>query len=254
MELQILEKIGLTRGETRAYLALLKLGLSSTGPLEKQSQVSRSKLYSILDKLEKKGLASHVEKNGVVYFQAVEPEKITDYLTEKENELKRLEREFKRVLPELQAYYKSTGMTQKVRIYQGLKGLRVAHEHIYLKLKRGDEFYYLGIPAYQPEEHHRYWQKDHERRARTGIMSKSLFNQNTDRKILRNRNSYALSDARYMPTDMKTPAYFLIYKDTVSIAIASKDPIAIEIVGQEIADSFKSYFVEFWKKSKPFRW
>ena len=61
MDARILEEIGLTAGERKTYLALLKLGLSSTGPIAKLAQVSRSKLYSILDKLEKKGLASHIE-------------------------------------------------------------------------------------------------------------------------------------------------------------------------------------------------
>ena len=253
MNTGILEKIGLTPGEIRTYLALLKLGSTSSGPLAKQSQVSISKLYIILDKLEKKGLASHVDKRGVIYFQAVEPVKIKDYIREKENEIKKLEEEFDKFLPKLQDYYKQPGAVQNVTIYQGLKGLRVAHEHTYLKLKRGEEFYYLGIPAEQPEAHHRYWQKDHQRRANAGIKSKSLFNKDTPIEILKNRNSYALSDARYMPIDIKTPAYFLIYKDTVMIGIPSNDPIAIEIISQEIADSFKAYFNEFWKRSKPFR-
>ncbi|GAG26288.1 unnamed protein product, partial [marine sediment metagenome] len=47
MDTKILEEIGLTQGEIKTYLALLKLGSSSTGPIAKESQVSRSKLYSI---------------------------------------------------------------------------------------------------------------------------------------------------------------------------------------------------------------
>ncbi len=253
MDARILEEIGLTAGERKTYLALLKLGLSSTGPIAKLAQVSRSKLYSILDKLEKKGLASHIEKNGVIYFQAVEPSKIKDYLTEKENKLKKLEQDFEKFLPQLQAYHQQATTVQNVTVYQGLKGLRVVHEHTYLKLKEGDEYYYLGIPAYQPEEHHWYWQKDHKRRAKTGIKCKLLFNKDTDRKILENRGRYPLCKARYMPIRIKTPSYFLMYKDTTMIAIASKDPIAIEIVSQEISDSFKAYFDEFWRRSKPLK-
>ena len=113
MDTNLLERIGLTKGEIKTYLALLKLGSSSTGPIAKASQVSRSKLYSILDKLEKKGLVSHIEKNGVIYFQAVEPEKIKDFITEQENELKKLEQEFDSLLPRLIAY-KKVGETQAV--------------------------------------------------------------------------------------------------------------------------------------------
>ncbi len=250
MDTKILSEIGLTKGEIKVYLSLLKLGATSTGPLANDSEVSRSKLYSILDKLEKKGFANHFEKNGVKYFQPIEPEKIKDYLIQKEDELKKLEKNFTAFLPKLNEYYGKTKIQQKVAIYQGLKGLKVAHEHVYLKVKKGEEYLYLGIPAEQPAEHHRYWQKDHQKRALLGIKTRMLFNRDADIKTLKNRNNYGLADARYMPTDIITPAYFLIYKDTVMIGIASSQPIAIEIISQEIADSFRAYFEAFWKESK----
>ena len=253
MNTKILIEIGLTVGEIKTYLSLLKLGSTSTGPLAKESQVSRSKLYSILDKLEKKGLVSHNEKNGVAYFQAVEPSKIKDYLNDKEKSIEKIKVEFEAFLPELEKLYQSVGEVQKVKIYQGIKGLITAHEHTYLKLKRGEEYYYLGIPEYQPETHHLYWQRDHLRRAKEGIKCKLLFNKSTSREILQNRKKFKLCDARFMPTDIKTPAYFLIYKDTVMIAIPSENPLAIEITSQEVADSFVAYFKEFWKRSKPLK-
>jgi len=252
MEVKLLEELGLTKGEIKTYLALLKLGSSSTGPLAKEAQVSRSKLYGILDKLEKKGLASHIEKNNVIYFQAVEPIKIKNYIKEKEARLEKLKKDFEEFLPKLEEYKQQVGKVQKVTVYQGIKGLITAHEHTYLKLKKGDEFYYLGISAYQPETHHMYWQRDHVRRENLGIKCKLLFNKGTSKDILKNRNSYKLCDARYMPTDIKTPAYFLIYKDTIMIAVPSENPIAIEIISQEIADAFEAYFQEFWKRSKKF--
>jgi len=241
MDTSLLEKIGLTPGEIKAYLALLKLGSSSSGPLAKESGVSRSKLYSILDKLEKKGLASHIDKRGVIYFQAVEPAKVKDYIHEKEDELKRLEEEFDELLPRLEAYQKQPGAMQNVTIYQGMKGLQAAHEHTYLKLKRGEEYVYMGIPKYQPEAHHRYWNKDHQRRVSLGIRTRLLFNRDTPKEVLDNRNSYKGCDARYMA------------KDTVMMAIPSKNPITIEMVSQEIADAFMAYFEEFWKRTKKFK-
>ncbi len=252
MDTKILEKIGLTKSEMKAYLALLKVGSTSTGLLAKESQVSRSKLYSVLDRLEKKGLVSHVERNGVIYFQAVEPSKIKDYLNRKEQEIKELKNSFDIFLPQLEAMQKEVGKVQKATIYQGLKGLTTAHEHIYLKLKKGDEYYFLGIPKNQPQSHHLYWQRDHLRRIKEGIKCKLLFNKDTPKEILRNRNSYKGCDARYIPTNIKTPSYFLIYKDTVMIAIPSLDPLAIEIISQEIADSFKTYFEVFWKNTEKF--
>jgi sugar-specific transcriptional regulator TrmB len=253
MDTKILEEIGLTNGEIKAYLALLKLGSSSTGPIAKESQVSRSKLYGILDKLEKKGLASHVEQNGVIYFQAVEPSRIKDYITAKENNLKELKKDFENFLPQLESFHKESSEVQSVKVYQGFKGIRTAHEHLYLSLKRGDEYYCLGIPAEQPDEQHIYWQKDHLRRIEEGLKCKLLFNKDADIGILKNRNSFKDCDARYMPIDVVTPALFFMYKDATLIMIQSINPVAIEIVSEDITSSFREYFNEFWKLSKRFK-
>ena len=101
MNTKILEEIGLTNGEIRTYLALLKIGSSSTGGIAKESGVSRSKLYILLDRLGKKGLVSYVEQNGVRYFQAAEPSKVKDYLKEKQENIQKLDNEFDKFLPEL---------------------------------------------------------------------------------------------------------------------------------------------------------
>ncbi|MBI5391034.1 hypothetical protein HZB02_06100 [Candidatus Woesearchaeota archaeon] len=103
------------------------------------------------------------------------------------------------------------------------------------------------------EEQHLYWQRDHLRRIKAGIGVKLLFNQDADRKILQNRNSYKGSEARYMPTSIKTPAYFQVFKDVTQIFLQYPTGIGIEIINPQIADSFKAYFDVFWKESKTFR-
>lgn len=252
MDTKILEEIGLTKSEIKAYLALIKLGSTSTGPLSKQSQVSRSKLYAVLDKLEKKGIVSHIEKDNTAYFQAVEPAKIINYIEDKEKDFKRLMEDFKGFLPQLNNYYENSENVQKVCVYQDFGGLCAAYEHIYLKLKHGGEYYCFGIAADQTEEQNRYWEKDHMRRAKAGIKCRLLFNQDTDKAVLTNRNGFPLCDARYMPTNIKPPAYFNIFSDTTIISVPSHTAISIEIISQNIADSFKSYFDDFWRKTKPF--
>ena len=42
----------------------------------------------------------------------------------------------------------------------------------------------------------------------------------------------------------------LIYKDTTVIILQNPQAIAVEIINQDIANSFMAYFKEFWKKTK----
>jgi len=56
-----------------------------------------------------------------------------------------------------------------------------------------------------------------------------------------------------MSSDIKSPAGFAIYADTVIIILQSPEQMAVEIVNQEIANSFKSYFEDYRKKGKKFK-
>ena len=166
--------------------------------------------------------------------------------------MKESKEKVEKLLPEL-LLKKGLSKESEISVYMGLNGMITCHQHIYSKLKAGDEYAYLGIPAHQPEPHHLYWQRDHARREKCGIIGKLLFNKGTEEKVLKNRNSYKNCDARYMPTDIQTPACFLIYKNTCVVQLQEPSPISIEIVNPEIAKSFNAYFDEYWKRSKPFR-
>ena len=131
--------------------------------------------------------------------------------------------------------------------------MKTVHEHTYLKLEKGEEYVYIGIHAYQPEKHHVYWKRDHLRRIRAGIKCRLMFNRDTSKEVMINRNKFKGCDARYMPEGIKTPTWFLIYKDVTVIGVARDHPIIIEVTDQEVADSFLSYFKTFWKMSKPFK-
>ncbi|MFH0701518.1 MAG: helix-turn-helix domain-containing protein [Candidatus Woesearchaeota archaeon] len=252
MDINCLKEAGLTEGEIKVYLALLELGSSTTGPIIDKSGIARSIIYQILDKLMQKGLVSNITKEKTKYFQAAEPNKILEYVHERDREMEENKKKIEQLLPELLLKQKMAPQNQ-ANFYAGFKGIRTAHEHLYQKLKRGDTYYYLGIPAYQPDEQHLYWKKDHLRRVRAGIKFQALFNRDTAPEVLKNRNSFKDGDARYMPLGIKTPACFMIYKDTTVIILQSPAAIAVEIINQEIADSFQAYFEEFWKRSEKFK-
>ncbi|MBI5002040.1 hypothetical protein HZC31_01495 [Candidatus Woesearchaeota archaeon] len=249
MDIRLLKEAGLTGGEIKVYLALLGLGLSTTGPIIEKSRIARSIIYQILEKLMQKGLVSVITKEKTKYFQAAEPNKIIEYIDEREKQLLENKKQIENMLPELLLKQKMAPKSSTT-MYFGYKGIRTAHEHSYEKVKKGEEYLYLGVPAYQPKEQHLYWQRDHIRRMKMGITLRVLFNNDTDISILKNRNSFKGLDARYMPKGITTPACFLIYKDTTVIILQTPEAIAVEIVNQHIADSFKSYFEEFWKQSK----
>lgn len=248
----LVKEAGLTEGEAKVYLALLKLGQSTTGPIVEESKVANSIIYRILEGLIKKGLASYIIKEKTKYFSAAEPNKIIEYLDDRKQKIEENKEKIADMVPNLLALGMIKDKTT-VQVYEGFKGIQTAYEHYYLKLKKGDKFYCWGVYPIQEEKYHLYWQKDHIRRGKLGVDVDMLFNKGTDPEILINRNSYKGCDTRYMPSDMKTPAWFMVYKDTSVIFLQTEKPVAVEIINQEIADSFKAYYDDLWKRSKPFK-
>ena len=89
MDPEILEKIGLTRGESRAYLALLRIGKSSVGDIIKGGKISRSKIYDVLERLIDKGLVGSVTEGKIRKFNAVPPERLHDFLKAEQQGLRK---------------------------------------------------------------------------------------------------------------------------------------------------------------------
>ena len=204
MDTKLLKNIGLTEGEIRAYLALIELGPSTSGPITDKSKVSSSKIYNILERLMQKGLVSYIIKEKTRYYQAEDPIKIKEYVITKENEIKKQKEELDKVIPFLQLQKKSEKNKSEVQIYKGFKGIQTITDHIYSKLKRGETWLNTGVPSHQEDKYHDYWHKDHLRRIKAGIKCKMLFNVKTPIETLKQRNSHIFARKRLPHTSPPT--------------------------------------------------
>ena len=59
--------------------------------------VSSSKIYEIMDKLIQKGLVSYIIKSGVKYFESAQPNRLLDYISEKEKKLEIQKEKIKKI-------------------------------------------------------------------------------------------------------------------------------------------------------------
>ena len=123
---KILEEIGLTKGEIKVYLALLKIGETTTGKIIEEAQISSGKIYEILEKLSSKGLVTHVVKEKTKHFSAVSPNRILDFLHERENILKQKEDDLIKELPNLLAMENASKIKYGTRLFKGIRGIQTA--------------------------------------------------------------------------------------------------------------------------------
>ena len=248
MEAQLLEEIGLTKGEIAAYFALLELGSSTVGPIINKAKVSSSKVYNILKRLVDKGLVSYAIRENRKYFEAATPTRILDYLKEKEQKIQSQAKEVESILPRLLLKQELAEHKQEVNIYEGFKGVKTAHEKTLTELKKGDEFFFMGASLLSSEKLKNYWQDYHKRREKAGITTRILFNQDVSHREIENRNAFSGAFAKYMPMNLSTPSWIEVFKDTTIIGVPSENPISVEIKNKDVAQSFKSYFEALWSQ------
>jgi len=249
MDYKVLKQLGLTEGESKVYLALLKLGTSTIGNIIKDAGVSNSKIYDILNRLAKKGLISTATKNGRKYFEAKDPSRLNEFMQLKEQEIDDQKQNLSKLMPQLEQIYKAEETEQEAEILYGLNGIKTFVELILNKLEKGDTFYILGAPKEASEALGPYFMDWHERRAKKGVNCRTLYNYDSkDRAEV--MTNFPLTTVRILPKEIKTPVLIDIGKDHVATILFGQSPFCVLIKSKKIADSYISYFELMWKISQ----
>ncbi|VVB66347.1 HTH-type sugar sensing transcriptional regulator TrmBL1 [Candidatus Gugararchaeum adminiculabundum] len=250
MDTKALEKVGFTHGEIKVYLALLSLGTVSAGPLVKEAEVARSKLYEIINRLAKKGMASHFMRNGVKYFSAAPPSRLLDFLRKKEEDIEANYQEVKKLVPELEGEYQVEHLGQEAEVFEGLEGLKNGREKMLRDMKSGDETYYFGVPLSAYDKMERYYREWNSRRIKKKIIAYTLFTDDArDYPYVKEKLKHRHTLVRFLPKGVRTYAWAEIYGDTVVIVMNYKKPMSIMITNKYVAESYKQYFHILWNAS-----
>jgi len=248
MDILDLKKIGLTEGEVKIYKALLELGECTRTSLAKESGVSPSKVYDVANRLLEKGIISTVKKNQIIHFSAADPERLKDFLKEKETEITKEKELVDQLLPTLLAKYQHTKDQADVEVFYGWEGMRTVFNDILKTMSKGDENFVFGASMGQDSDKadlffSRYYQQIPER----GFTVKIIFNENV--RGHEKRTGYYSStpphEVRYLHQD--TFAELNLYGDTVLLILLFKNPIIIRIRNEETSDAFRNcYWKCYW--------
>jgi len=248
METNTLSKIGLTDSETKVYTALLRLGQTTVGPIVDSAQVTRSKIYDILERLKNKGLVSSITKGSTKYFSAADPKTLLSYIEDKKSRLEEERQTIQSIMPQLLLQQQMAKHKKTAEIFTGMKGLENAFEAMVTEFSSDERFFSFGAgKGENTEAIKRFFTKLHSKRIQKKVKSLIIFNKESKGQFKQQENS-PLVEARYL--EQTTPTAINIYKDTTIIAILTKEPITLLVKNKEAADSFKEYFWTMWKTAK----
>lgn len=246
MDAKVLESIGLSGGESRVYLALIKLGEAKTGVIAKEAQVSSSKVYKILDRLIVKGLAGFVLKGKTKYFSAMDPKRVIDYMNEQESDFAKKKEEVEKIIPFLQKEQKLDKISAVT--YEGFKAITNFFREIISELNKGEEYYALSATYGEVPGLRDFLQGHHKRRIAKGIRLKMLANYETRNNI--EPATKKLAEIKYLPSYLSSNMEIIFYKNKAFIIIMTKVPTGLLLENPEAVKGFKTYFEGLWKIAK----
>ncbi len=238
-------ELGLSKNEAKLYLALLRLGQTSTGPLIKSSGLYRVIVYDSLQGLLEKGLASYSVKKSIKQFKAEPPQQLLELVKNRELVAKRL-------VKKLESLRTEKPLEEGAFAYEGWKGIKAAQENYFAEMLKKDKEEYLMVGASQAlhERLDAYFNYFHERRSKLHVKAKLLFNEN-NKEFGELKKKFKPVEVRYMPKKIVTPSWISTFKDCVLIGNSIGTPMAFFIKNKAISESYKAYFYFMWQQSKP---
>lgn len=247
MDKKLLESIGMTSGEISVYLALLDLGISSTGKIIMKSNISSSKVYLILERLIQKGLVAQVEKNNIKHFQAANPKKLNDFMDEKKKRLEDQSKKINNLIPELQEKHKMLQEIQETAMFQGTKGFQSAKEEFVSDLIKGDEYVVFGSQEPLKIGFESSIQRFNEDNKKQGLKTRLIYNSKF-KKIKKLYAKYSNVEVRFI--DKILPSSIAISKSRILLMAYGENPIQVLIKNKELASSHMKFFETIWKIAK----
>lgn len=132
---QTLTRLGLTDSEARVYLSMLKLGEHGVQQIARESKISRTAAYEIVNALKKKGLVSEITRGKKTVFAAEDPEKLEAYFEQRIKDIHTELDTLRRITPELRVM-QGGGDKSRVRFFTGEEGLRALYRDVELVAPR----------------------------------------------------------------------------------------------------------------------
>ena len=213
MHSNTLQKIGLSKAESRIYLALLELGSVPSGRIVEETGLRKSTVYEVLGRLREKGLVSHIIKKGMKHFDAARPERILDYLAEKRRELSNQEEEAQKLVSDLEKI-NALRPHAEAHVLEGIEGFKTMRRHV-LRNSKGE---HLLIGAISKENEvmpafFGWWNKERQKKK---IKIKILHKQSARGKQMATPKFMGDHfETRFLPDSVESPAVINIYGDCV---------------------------------------
>lgn len=240
-----LTHLGLTAYESKAYLMLVREGVSSAHEIAQKSGVPYGKIYPTLASLEIKGFLRKYASSPQ-RFVAVEPKIVFEAVqNRKEQELKHWQQGAHRLLQSIGelAERKSQEPLERIRVIEGYKNYLNLSVTLHDKAK--SEWRTISrIPLYQPHL------DAYQRCVHRGVQVRVLTQITPENK--KNVAAWKKTGVELRALEELPGRFSVMDNSNVVIRISGEGKyLALWIQSQSLAKSSQNYFDYLWKKAQP---
>lgn len=239
---KILSELGLTKTKADVYLAALQVGVGSAEDISIRAGIPRTTCFEIMQYLSSLGLASYTNKGRKRIYTVEKPNKLQKLLNEKEKRLNA-------VLPELLSLYNTAGVRPKVRIYEGVEGIKTIFEDT-LTTQDKKLFGILSMEDLYEIPGKKFMDDYVERRIVTGISLYVLRSQQKEVGETWPSSEKEKRELRYATQNLIFPMTVYMYDNKVSVIGTKKERFGMIIESQDFYLTFKNLFDVMWQVSK----
>ena len=247
-----LNLLGLTDKEVKIYLTLLKRGELTPLELSRATEINRSTIYRILERLKELGLTEEVLDQHRIKARATKPEKLELLITQKQTELDQIKKEIPGIVEQLSVIKDTPSTATKVVYFRGKKGLQ---QMLWNVLKAKDEHLGYGYADWNASVGRDFAEKLRQEMINRKIYSKEI--QNIDQEAAMEtwteiKDYSKFYEGRFLPKDLVEIKHDLyIYNDVFAFYhFYEGELFGVEIHNKEIAKTQRQIFEVLWKQAK----
>lgn len=244
----IYQILGLSPNEAKIYEALVDHGESSISEIAINARIHRRNAYDAINRLVDKGLCFLIVSPKENRFSAVDPDKLTELLAEKQTELNN-------ILPELKKKFHRSEAEQESYIYRGIEGQKNILREV---LRVGQDSYFLGAKGGWYDPKIEVFRKSFFKEAnKKGIKFIQLFEHEVGKhlsgfpKYFEGKLQY-----RFLPKEYSTNSAIHIFGDYVvtytglSFGKLPEDLVIFVMRSKDLAESYRKWFWYMWEQSE----
>ena len=250
---QYLNALNLSGNEATLYLELLKEPQTHL-ELARVTGINRTKVYRLVDDMEKRSLVSRRTDDRGTFITASDPRTLEVELVTEEEKLKGKRAVFNKLLPELK-HLQSAGTHNPesfvVETYEGLEGFK---QMLWHELKTKTEVVIFGSGSIENLVESRRWAEKHRAMSvEAGYKVREILNPGkkasdfTKNEEFKKQYNKRLID----PKKLLLEHQIVVYNDTVATYCwRGNQKVGLEVINHANAEMMRQLFEHYWKLAK----